>query len=73
MKLGWYYVRPGNGQLPLAESIAIQHASDYDSGKQLASGWLQFEHEKRWHPALLEPGVAFPAFVAQARKLAASL
>jgi sugar phosphate isomerase/epimerase len=59
-------VLPGEGQLPLAESIALLHASGYD-------GWLQFEHEKRWHPELLEPEVAFPAFTAWARKLVASL
>ena len=73
MEDGWYYVLPGDGQLPLAESIAILHASGYDQGKQPGSGWLQFEHEKRWHPALLEPEVAFPAFAAWARKWVASL
>jgi len=63
---GWHYVLPGEGQLPLAESITLLHANGYD-------GWLQFEHEKRWHPELLEPEVAFPAFTAWARKLLASL
>jgi sugar phosphate isomerase/epimerase len=61
---GWAYVLPGEGQLPLAESIAILRANGYD-------GWLQFEHEKRWHPALPEPEVAFPAFATWARKLLA--
>ena len=60
MEDGWRYVLPGAGQLPLAESIAILRASGYD-------GWLQFEHEKRWHPRLSEPEVAFPAFVKWAR------
>lgn len=73
MQDGWYYVLPGKGQLPLAESIAILHAHGYDDGSQPASGWLMFEHEKRWHPNLLEPEVAFPAFTAWARKLLASL
>ena len=66
MEDGWHYVLPGEGQLPLAESITILHANGYD-------GWLQFEHEKRWHPELLEPEVAFPAFTKWARKLIASL
>lgn len=66
MEDGWYYVLPGEGQLPLAESIAILHANGYD-------GWLQFEHEKRWHPTLLEPEVAFPAYAAWARRLIANL
>jgi len=73
MEDGWHYVLPGEGQLPLAESIALLHASGYDSGERSSSGWLQFEHEKRWHPELLEPEVAFPAFTAWARKLVASL
>jgi sugar phosphate isomerase/epimerase len=63
---GWRYVLPGEGQLPLAESITLLHAHGY-------TGWLQFEHEKRWHPELLEPEVAFPAFTAWARKLVTSL
>lgn len=55
MEDGWHYVLPGTGQLPLAESINLLKQSGYD-------GWLQFEHEKRWHPELLEPEVVFPAF-----------
>jgi sugar phosphate isomerase/epimerase len=52
---GWRYVLPGEGQLPLAEAIGLLKAGGYD-------GWLQYEHEKRWHPNLIEPEVAFPAF-----------
>ncbi|MFZ6030227.1 MAG: sugar phosphate isomerase/epimerase family protein [Chloroflexota bacterium] len=57
---GWRYVAPGSGQLPLAESIGILKASGYD-------GWLQFEHEKRWHPELPEPDEIFPKFVCWVR------
>lgn len=53
---GWRYVAPGTGQLPLAESIGILKASGY-------RGWVQFEHEKRWHPELPEPEEIFPQFV----------
>lgn len=60
MEDGWRYVYPGKGSLPLAESIRILQAHGYD-------GWLQFEHEKRWHPNLAEPEDIFPAFVAWAR------
>jgi sugar phosphate isomerase/epimerase len=56
MEDGWHYVLPGTGQLPLAESILLLKQSGYN-------GWLQFEHEKRWHPNLLEPEIIFPAFV----------
>ncbi|MBN1219022.1 MAG: sugar phosphate isomerase/epimerase [Anaerolineae bacterium] len=53
---GWRYVLPGQGQLPLAEAIKLLKRHGYD-------GWLLFEHEKRWHPNLPDPEVAFPAFV----------
>lgn len=61
---GWRYVIPGTGQLPLAEAIALLKAKGYN-------GWLMFEHEKRWHPELLEPQDIFPAFVSWARPLIA--
>jgi sugar phosphate isomerase/epimerase len=61
---GWRYVVPGTGQLPLAESIALLRANGYN-------GWVQFEHEKRWHPELPEPEDIFPAFVRWARPLTA--
>jgi sugar phosphate isomerase/epimerase len=62
MEDGWHYVLPGTGELPLAKSIGILKAHGYD-------GWLAYEHEKRWHPELDEPEVAFPAFVRWARAL----
>jgi sugar phosphate isomerase/epimerase len=62
MEDGWRYVLPGTGQLPLAESVHILKDGGYD-------GWLQFEHEKRWHPELIEPELAFPAFVKWARNI----
>lgn len=61
---GWRYVLPGQGALPLAESIGLLKANGYD-------GWLQCEHEKRWHPTLPEPEVVFPAFVRWAKPLIA--
>jgi sugar phosphate isomerase/epimerase len=59
---GWRYVAPGKGQLPLAESIGILKASGYD-------GWVLFEHEKRWHPELLEPEEIFPQFIRWVRPI----
>jgi sugar phosphate isomerase/epimerase len=56
MSDGWRYVLPGTGQLPLAQAIKILKRHGYD-------GWLLFEHEKRWHPELAKPEIAFPAFV----------
>jgi sugar phosphate isomerase/epimerase len=59
---GWRYVLPGTGVLPLAAAIGLLRQHGYD-------GWLLFEHEKRWHPTLPEPEVAFPAFVQWVRPL----
>lgn len=56
MQDGWRYVLPGEGQLPLAEAIGVLQKNGYDD-------WIMFEHEKRWHPTLPEPEIAFPAFV----------
>lgn len=64
MSDGWRYVPPGTGQLPLAEAIALLKQHGYD-------GWLQFEHEKRWHPELPEAKDIFPVFVTWVRPLIA--
>lgn len=53
---GWRYVLPGMGQLPLTESVGILQREGYD-------GWMMYELEKRWHPNLEEPEIAFPAFM----------
>jgi sugar phosphate isomerase/epimerase len=63
-KVGWRYVLPGTGQLPLAQSIGLLKAAGYN-------GWLLCEHEKRWHPELVEPEVIFPAFIKFAKPLIA--
>ena len=60
--VGWRYVLPGSGDLPLAQSIHLLKANSY-------TGWLLCEHEKRWHPEIAEPEVIFPAFVKWVRPL----
>ena len=60
---GWRYVPVGTGSLPLAGGIEILAGNGY-------GGWVGFEHEKRWHPELPEPEVAFPHFVRWFRSLA---
>ena len=60
---GWRTVLPGTGELPLAEAVRVLQAGGY-------AGYLVFEHEKRWQPALPEPEIALPAFVKWARSLA---
>ncbi len=62
MEDGWRYIFPGTGQLPLAQSIGILKANGY-------TGWLQFEHEKRWIANLPEPEDIFPAFVQWAKAI----
>lgn len=59
---GWRYVLPGEGKLPLVESLHLLKDSGYD-------GWLLCEHEKRWLPGLPEPEVIFPAFAKWIRKV----
>jgi sugar phosphate isomerase/epimerase len=53
---GWRYVLPGEGELPLAAALTELDDRGYD-------GWLMYEHEKRWHPELSDPDVAYGAFV----------
>lgn len=62
MSDGWRYMLPGEGDLPLADAIGLLGRKGYD-------GWLLFEHEKRWHPELPEPEVAFPAYARWVRGL----
>jgi sugar phosphate isomerase/epimerase len=65
MEDGWRYVFPGQGQVPLEQAVRLLHGHGY-------TGWLQFEHEKRWHPELPEPEEAFPAYAQWARPILAS-
>ena len=53
---------PGEGDVPLREAFRALRAAGYD-------GWFTLEWEKRWHPEIAEPEVAFPAFAAFMRGL----
>jgi sugar phosphate isomerase/epimerase len=59
---GWRYTLPGAGELPLAHGLKLLRDHGY-------TGWLAFEHEKRWHAELPEPEIAFPAFVKWVREI----
>ncbi len=61
-KDSWRYVAPGTGELPLKEAALILLDNSYD-------GYWLFEHEKRWHPNLAEPEIAFPQFIEWAKGL----
>lgn len=59
---GWRYVSPGEGEIPLEESVKILKQGGYD-------GYLTLEHEKRWHQDLPEPEEAFPKYVQWGRRV----
>ena len=56
------YVPVGTGRMPVREVVEILRKA----GRDL---FLSFEHEKKWHPELPEPEVAFPAYAAFMRGL----
>ncbi len=55
----------GEGEVPLGEMVSLLKAGGYD-------GWLTLEWEKRWHPEIAAPEVAFPAYARFMRQLAKS-
>ena len=59
------YVPVGTGRMPVREVVEILRKEKLDL-------FLSFEHEKKWHPELPEPEVAFPAYVAFMRGLEAA-
>jgi sugar phosphate isomerase/epimerase len=50
---GWELVLLGEGDVPVAESLAALRRTGY-------TGWVSVEWEKRWHPELDEPEIALP-------------
>ena len=59
-RLGYRYVEPGKGEVPLREAFRLLKDGGYD-------GWLTFEWEKRWHPEIADPEQSFPAFISYMR------
>jgi sugar phosphate isomerase/epimerase len=53
----WTYVPMGQGSLPIGDILAWLEADGFD-------GWISFEWEKYWNPAIAEPEVALPGFIA---------
>lgn len=47
---------PGEGDVPIGACLELLREQGYD-------GYFSFEWEKRWHPEIEPPDVAFPAFV----------
>ena len=50
------YVPVGSGEMPVREVVEILRKEKLDL-------FMSFEHEKKWHPELPDPEVAFPAYV----------
>ncbi|MFI5014947.1 MAG: sugar phosphate isomerase/epimerase family protein [Hyphomicrobiales bacterium] len=60
-RLGYRYVRIGEGELPLDATLRLLHDVQYD-------GWLTFEWEKMWHPDIADPHDSFPHFTRTIRE-----
>jgi sugar phosphate isomerase/epimerase len=56
----------GEGEVPVAEAIRLLRESGYGA-------WISFEWEKRWHPEIEDPEVAFPHFVRAIREIEAAI
>lgn len=54
----------GKGDIPLAAIVKTLKDDGYD-------GYISLEWEKKWHPELAEPEVAFPAFVSYMKQIGA--
>ena len=53
----WVLCEIGEGDIPLAAIVETLKKDGYD-------GYISLEWEKKWHPELSEPELAFPRFVA---------
>lgn len=52
-RTGWKLVLLGEGEVPVRQSLQVLQDRGY-------RGWLTVEWEKKWHPEIAEPEVAFP-------------
>jgi fatty-acyl-CoA synthase len=58
---GWQLVLLGDGDIPVEEGLRLLRAIGYE-------GWISVEWEKKWHPEIAEPEVAFPQYMRVLRK-----
>ncbi len=59
---GYVYTLLGGGDIPVATAIQLLARGGY-------RGYVSLEWEKRWHPEIAEPEVAFPQYAAVLRML----
>lgn len=55
-------ILPGRGEVDLGRAVKLLRQGGY-------TGYLSFEWEKKWDPALEEPEIAFPIYLAHCRAL----
>ncbi|MBV9175230.1 MAG: TIM barrel protein, partial [Chloroflexi bacterium] len=53
---GWQLVLLGEGDVPVEEGLRSLNAMGYD-------GYISVEWEKKWHPEIAEPEIAFPQYM----------
>ena len=56
-----HYVLTGTGEIPVKETVRVLAAHGY-------KGYYCFEWEKRWHPEIDEPEIAFPHYAKTIRE-----
>jgi fatty-acyl-CoA synthase len=60
-RTGWDLLLLGEGEVPVRDSLAALRRRGYD-------GWIAVEWEKKWHPHIPEPEIAFPQHSALLRQ-----
>jgi fatty-acyl-CoA synthase len=58
---GWQLLMLGEGEIPVREALRLLRAQGYDD-------FISVEWEKKWHPELAEPEVAYPRHIALLRE-----
>jgi sugar phosphate isomerase/epimerase len=58
---GWQLVLLGEGDIPVQDGLRLLHEARYE-------GFISVEWEKKWHPEIPEPEVAFPQHIAVLRE-----
>ncbi len=54
---GWQLLLLGEGEIPVKDALRLLHARGYDD-------FISVEWEKKWHPEIPEPEVAYPQHLA---------
>jgi sugar phosphate isomerase/epimerase len=57
---GWQLLLLGEGEIPVKDALRLLNERGYDD-------FISVEWEKKWHPEIAEPEVAFPQHLALLR------